>query len=255
MLVKKYYTLQKQLQMINDNKKTNISIENTSIQDFIKLKLALTKEKRIKQQLKKIDIAKRETILNCNIKLKYWFNNQNINCRKYYKLEQKELYKKDKTLYKLGYLNKKPTPPFVKSETFKSLINIKNSVQNKFKSVLKIPDSQISIANQLNTLAIKTVKIAIKGYRTILPSVNYIGNHINSLNITKYTKNVVSIAQRELDMSNSKPIVVSYSKRPFTEQEIAFRNSIRYVPNISTCVEKKIEHTKDVTEPSLEYTL
>lgn len=99
--MKKYNTLQKKLQTITNEKKQITDIENLSIHDFFKLKINHMKESRIKKELKKLDIAKRETILNCNIKLKYWFNNQNISCRKYCKIEQKELYNKDKKLYKL----------------------------------------------------------------------------------------------------------------------------------------------------------
>lgn len=269
--MKKVNTLQKELQMIINKKKENISIETLSLYDFMRLKMNSIRENKIRKDLKKLDIAKRETILNCNIKLKYWFNNQNISCRKYCKIEERELYKKDKILYKLGYLDTKPSHPFFQSETFKSIVNYKNLFQNKIKKIntikslnkvksfLKLPNNKIdvreNVSRKINTLAIKTAKLAISGYRTLAPSLTYLGNQISSLNIVQYARMVSAIAKKELATASHAPIKVSFSGRPFTEQEIAFRNSIRFVPTKNITTSKKIEHTQNQSKDSFEYTL
>lgn len=258
--MKKFDTLQKELQMINNKKKENISIETLSLYDFIVIKMNSIKEDRIRKKLKKLDIAKRETILNCSIKLKYWFNNQNISCRKYCKIEERELYKKNKMLYKLGYLNQKPIHPFLQNKNLKSLLKFKHLIPNKIKSIFDFPNPKKIINKKMDTLSISTAKLIIKGVRKLNPSAKYLCKQIYSLDFIQYAKMVSQIAKQELSSASQNPIQV-YSTSIDTKPEKSFRDSIRYIPSEDFCspsrmiTQKKIEHTKGNPRASFEYTL
>lgn len=92
--MKKFNTLNKQLQNLQSQKNKLYSIENLSIFQFIKYKKLISKESKITKQMQKISNLENNINLWYTTSTKNWIEDPKINCRKYCKLEQNATYKK-----------------------------------------------------------------------------------------------------------------------------------------------------------------
>ena len=221
--------LQQKLQKLNSQEIKLDSLEDISIFKFIKYKSLIHKKKQINKQLKKSKLAEREANLLYDVNVKSWFNNQTINCRQYCKLERKAEYKRNLVLYKLGLMEHKPIHPLVQNtKQFFSKITLFKTIYNKynfFKSHI--------LPKKINTIAVGTAKVAIKGYQHMQSNCKYVKNYVHSRNSFKYLQNVLQQASSQLADESHKQ---KSPPRVFTNEEKKFRESIKFVPNPNVVV-------------------
>lgn len=232
----KIYKLNQKLDNLESQKNRFSSFENISIFQFIKYKKILYTEAKTIKKLYKLNLLKREVNFLYDINTKSWIANPKINCRQYYKLEQKAAYKKDLTLYHLGILEKRPhsllrqnfsqliTPITERfNETFPnfkkdlSRVNFFKFIYNKY-----IFFTSNTLPKKINNLALNTAKICIKGYKKLQTDCKYVRNSLESTNSFKYFQSIISEANRQISR---------------TEKEKIFRDSLK-VDNYNLSLEK-----------------
>lgn len=213
----KIYILNQKLEDLQSLKKTFPSIDNMSILQFAKYKKILHNEEKITNKIYKLNLLKKEVNFLYDINTKSWIANPKINCRTYYKLEQKALYKKNLTLYKIGVLSEKPKHPVVQNiSTFITTIltNIKSTYANiekylnkkffskftLFKRLNQKYDFLISntLPRKINNLAINTAKLGIKGYKQLETNCRFIKNSIDSKQSYRYVKSIINEANKQI---------------------------------------------------------
>lgn len=248
--------LNTKLQKIKSKRISTNNLENFSLFDFLRYKHSISKERKILQQIKKCKLIEKEAILVCDANIKHWFKNQTINCRQYYKIEQKAEYTRDKTLYKIGLIKNKPIPPFIQNikKFFSESIILERFRKNHFFKKIKSSLSQLfsqKIPQKTNTLAINAAKLLIKGYRTIEPQYSSVKYALRSSIPVQYLKNVIAQASFEINSHTFTPS----NQRNFSENEKQFRESIRYVPSNMDNKKNTIKHIQQNSKKQLEYTL
>lgn len=267
----KIYELNQKLDNLEEQKKNFSSLEDTSIIQFIKYKKLLSTEDKLSKKLYKLNLLKKEVNFLYDINTKSWIANPKINCRQYYKFEQKAAYKKDLTLYRLGVLKQKPKSPFYQNiskkmepisekfnETFKDLkkyiqktdfskFNLFKIIYNKYNIF-----TSYTLPQKMNNLAINTAKIGIKGYKKLQADCRFIQNSITSKNSFKYLKNVINEANNQISR---------------TEKEANFRKSLKvYNYNYNLALENYTRNSNitpinqkfkrnNLQKNSIEYTL
>ena len=193
-------------------------INNISLHQFLKQKNLLKQQLKLNKKISKIRHQEQKINFIYESNTKSWIENPKINCRKFYKLDQKALYKKDLQLYKLGITTKKPISPiimkiskFIKpiftsiSFMSKKLISklSKITIFNKLIKNLKIFKEQI-LPNQINNMAVNIATTVLKGYRELQYNYRFIRNNLKSKNSVKYLHTILEQAnQRIIDSSNS----------------------------------------------------
>ena len=155
--------LQKKLEYLQKQNQQSINLQSSSIFSIIKYKYRLHKQKKIESEIIKINLLKQKIEDNFDNQIYNWIHNLKMNCRKYSRLEPKAIYKKDKLLYKLGYISKRPISPIEKHfrKTFSPIYNF-------FKLIIsKIPFYKLNPKKQFTNIAIKSTKYCIKNYRKL----------------------------------------------------------------------------------------
>lgn len=181
-------------------------------------------QKRINNML-----SKRANIIgNYNDKNRIWLES-NMNCRRYYRVEQHAAYSRDKALYKVGFLYEKPIPPFITnlknniSENFyqplsniisnfkiKTILHLK-SISRKSPICKSLKKSKNFIANDLpqslTNIAISGVKKCIISYRKISYSMNgslkSFSRNISSTPSIRTLSYIMNRAKQEADMQEN----------------------------------------------------
>lgn len=155
--------LTKELNAITELTNKNINIHTSSIFSILQYKLQLQKKKHLENKIKKLNDQKTKFVDKFDKKINNLLNDSKISCRKYCKLEPSLTYKKEKFLYKFGYISKRPLSPLEKNLSLKFSPIIKF-----FKSIIsKIPFYKLNPKRNIRNLAIHTTKKCIKGYRKI----------------------------------------------------------------------------------------
>lgn len=199
-IMKNFYQLNKKLKKL-DAQKTNFdSIEQMSIFRFLKHKKIVLQRAKVKEQIRQTIITANNAISGYNSYNDSLIKSNKINCRKYVKLQKKAEYKRNFTLYKLGLISKKPSPPFLQNlklqfskinlPLFTYFKNIK-SKYSKFESSFLSP--------KVNRLAVSTAKLGIRGYRKFKSDYVFIRKHINESNWVQYLKDVVEQAKEQIE--------------------------------------------------------
>lgn len=249
--MKKIYELDQKLEKLQSQKKSFNSFENTSVIQFIRYKKILSKENKIINKLHKLNLLAKEVNFLYDINTKSWIANPEINCRKYYKMEQNASYKKDLTLYKLGILKRKPTSPFLQ--------NVKNhlpkpnySKYNFIKKINKQLNNFISniLPQKINKLAVSIAKIGITGYRKLQNSYKFIQNSFTNKNSVKYVKGVIDEANRQISISEKRNTFVQSLKFPTEDIK-----SQKPITNSCNGLTKSKITKKDNFHKSYEYSL
>lgn len=118
----KFKTYTKELDSIIEILNGFPTIFNISAKELKKYKDLIARKEFLQKKINTL-LSKRSRIIDTyNAKNRIWLNS-NMNCRKYYKHEQTASYKRDLALYKLGFLDHKPSPPYI--------ISLKNFFQEK----------------------------------------------------------------------------------------------------------------------------
>ena len=141
-------------------------IYDISLKELQKYKKLVSRKEFLQKKINCILNKRTKIIDKYNNKNRIWLAS-NMNCRKYYKLEQSAAYSRDSSLYKLGMLNSKPTPPFIQ--------NFKNIFHEKISEPLSFKLSHIK--NKINSY-LKKVSEKSPIYQTVKKSKNYIRNDL-----------------------------------------------------------------------------
>lgn len=207
--MKKIYELDQKLEKLQSQKIALDSIENISIIQFIKYRTNLSKEKRILNKLHKLNLLAKEVNFLYDINTKSWIANPQINCRKYYKMEQNASYKKDLTLYKLGILKEKPKSPFIQTikKYLPKLDYSKFNFFNKLRNQINYFTSHI-LPRKINNIAISTTKAGIKSYRKLQLNCRFIRSSFANKNSVKYLKSVIDEANRQISISEKRNMFI-----------------------------------------------
>lgn len=243
--MKKYNQLNQQLNDLQSQKITFSKIENLSLIQFIKYKKILSKENQILNQMKKISNLEYEINQSYNSFTQKCIENPKINCRKYCRLERKAQYKKEKSLYNLGLIEKKPTPIlFQKSyEKLKPLLDKLNSFYqlhnpiNFISNNYKIFSTKINtfksdvIPNSFNKIAIFSAKKCIRGYKALKQDVKYFRNCMSNTNTLKYLKFIKEEALRQVNTNNCS----SLSFRDYIKVDPVFLDPKNSLPSYHNC--------------------
>lgn len=218
----KYYQLNEQLQKIeNEISQRSKTINNGSFADFIKYKKLIRQKEILKKQIKQSIEKAQDAISSYNAYNNKIVSNIKISCKKYCRLHAKAEYKRDHTLFKLGLINHKPTPPFIQniSNIFSFLSKPFIKPAKKIKQSIKNFTSNI-IPKKIENVAIGATKLCIKGHRTLQRNCTFFRKHLNATKYAEYVKHVVHEAQSQINNSYS-----------FESEARKFRSSIQVKVN------------------------
>ena len=220
--MKKIYKLNQQLEKLESQKQKFNSFEDVSILQFIKYKNIISKKNKITKQMQKIVSLGEEVNFWYDTKNNSWIENPKINHRKYYKLEQNISYKKNLKLYNLGLSNQKPIHPSLQNiyNKFQPILNYLKIFLNKINFPKKIfTKLKYFLSNifpqEINKLAITTLKPCIKGYKVIQNDIKYVKNQVKSKPLYKYIKELANEANNQLIAA---------------EKNISFKESLKVNP-------------------------
>ncbi len=186
-------------------------IHNVSSKELQKYKNLISRKEFLQKKINTL-LNKRTKIINkYNNKNRIWLAS-NMNCRKYYKLEQSAAYSRDSSLYKLGMLNSKPTLPFIQ--------NFKIIFHEKFLEPLSFKLSHIK--NRINSY-FKNASEKSPLYQTVKKSRNYI-------------KNDLPVSLTKAAVSGVKRCIVTYRKFTNTINSSfhSFTRTVSSAPTIRT---------------------
>ena len=98
-------------------------IHHISSKELQKYKVLIARKEFLQKKINTLLNKRAKIIGKYNDKNRTWLES-NMNCRKYYKLEQSAAYSRDSSLYRIGFLDYKPTLPLIS--------NLKNLFHEKF---------------------------------------------------------------------------------------------------------------------------
>ncbi len=236
---KNYFKLTKELNILKNKLNTAPVLTKIKFKEFLKYKNMIFKKELIEFEILKLQKIQNDIVTTYSKKNEKWLYDDNMNCRKYCKLEKKASYIRDKKLYKLGFVKPKPIHPisqnFINAFKEKILEPISDqlpqnrySSKNIFKSLLEKPPINTflkhfskniifkkintffkeTIPTKLTTKAISETKKCIIGYRKISNNLNtsaklYYRNILSSP-IIQLISYINSQAKKEADLcSNS----------------------------------------------------
>lgn len=185
---KNFKTLTKELDLLTNQTQKTINIYTSSIFGIMQYKLRLQKKKRLEHKIEKLNDKKDKFVSKFDRKIEKILKNPKISCRKYCKMESWLTYKKEKLLYKYGYISKRPISPTIKAILSKLFPNSK--LFDSSSSIL--PLNNLISNKKITDMAISTTKKCIKGYRKL--------NHIKQSAHTTILKN--SLVKKLLYIKN-----------------------------------------------------
>ena len=241
--MRKINELNQKIKQLESQKKIFSSLENISIQEFIKYKSTIHQINKAKSQIDKIKFKEKEINFWYDTTTKSWIENPKINCRKFSRLQKRATYKKNLNLYKLGVLNQKPLPPLLENLEV-PLDKINTLKSNYFQNIHDKYYYFISyyLPRNINKLAINAAKFGITEYRKLRSKCKLFTNYVSSRNLFKYLKNIIYQANSLVDEVSSKQNNINHINSTRTPKEIQFRQSLRFYPT-----NNKIVVTKDKT--------
>lgn len=181
----KFYTYTNELNEIINILNEFPPIHNVSSKELQKYKELISRKEFLQKKINTLLNKRANIIGKYNDKNRVWLAT-NMNCRKYYKLEQSAAYSRDSALYKIGFLDLKPVPPLVK--------NLKNSLNENLYQPLYHKFSNLKV--KLNS-KLKLVSQKSPIYQSFKKSKNFIKNDL-PISITNFA------------ISGAKKCIVSY---------------------------------------------
>lgn len=180
------------------------SLSQISSKNFSSYRSFIIRKEFLESKISKL-LQKREIALKkYNDKNTAWLNDGFMNCRRYYKLEQKAAYQRDKALYKFGFMPNKPCPPSIQSfKNFYSdyilfpisdkFLNNKNKIISYFNSISeKSPTCKCfkKIHSFIQKdLPVKLTNVAVSGTKRSILSYRKFTNFLNN-NIQAFSRNI-----------------------------------------------------------------
>lgn len=194
--------LSKQLQKIESiekQMKSVKSVDQISIIRFLKYKNCSQKKNEIIRQIKEV----KRTAYGAKLLYEYetgcWVDNLSINCRKYKSLERKARYRRDLKLFKCGFLEDRPIPPFIQfiQSKFPNLDISNNVFFKKIRNDIINFKSNI-LPQKINKIAINSAKLCIRGYKKAQKNYECAKAYVLSQESAKYIRKVFENANKEL---------------------------------------------------------
>lgn len=203
-------------------------IFNITAKELRKYQCLISRKEFLQKKINNLLNKRANIIGKYNDKNRLWLESS-MNCRKYCKLEQSAAYSRDKKLYKLGFLNFKPTLPictnvktFFKEKFFQPISNnfsnfrkkahsYFESISNKspiLKSVKKTKNFfQEELPKSLTNFAISKAKKCIISYRKFTNSLDgSLHNFSRSISTTPTIKTlsyIINTAKLEADIEEN----------------------------------------------------
>ena len=214
-------------------------IFNVSSKELRKYEGLISRKEFLQKKINNM-LSKRAIIIgNYNDKNRTWLAS-NMNCRKYYKLEQYATYSRDKALYRAGFLEEKPTSPFIQNlkniilEHFYQPLSDRISIfKIKTNSHLKSVSSRSPICQSVkrskkfikNDLPVSLTNIAISGVKKCIVSYRKLTNSING-SLKSFSRSIASTPSiRTLSY------IVDKARQEADMQQNPFMARIRVNPN------------------------
>lgn len=101
-------TLRKKLELIKKK------LEHSSTSTNFYYKILFSKKSSLEKQIANLLSLKNKVLNTYSVSNEIWLYDDYMDCATYCKLEQRATYVRDKQLYKLGFLNRKPLSPTLK---------------------------------------------------------------------------------------------------------------------------------------------
>lgn len=160
---KNFKTLTKELNVLTDLTSKPINIYTSSIFSIMQYKSKLRMKKKLETKLMKLNKQKIKFTNNIDKKIDKIFKDTKVSCRKYCRIQPSLIYKKEKFLYKFGYISTKPVSPIRKA-----ILSKLSPITEFSKSIIsKLPFHKINPKENITNLAIHTTKQCIRGYQKI----------------------------------------------------------------------------------------
>lgn len=196
---KNFKTLTKELTVLTDLTSKTVNIHTSSIFSIIQYKLRLRKKKKLETKIMKLNNQKNKFVNTIDKKIDKIFKDSKVSCRKYCKIEPLLTYKKEKFLYKFGYISKKPISP-----TKKAILLKLSPITKVSKSIIsKLPFHKLNPKRNITNLAIHTTKKCIKGYQKIENIKHSAKNNILQSALVKKLHYIKNEALRQLEDEKS----------------------------------------------------
>lgn len=180
------------------------SLSQISSKNFSSYRSFIIRKEFLESKISKLLQKRKIALQKYNNKNTAWMNDGFMNCRRYYKLEQKAAYHRDKTLYKLGFLLNKPCPPSI--QFFKNfysdcilfpisdkLLNNKNRIISYFNSISEKSPIYKYFKKMHNfiqkDLPVKLTNAAVSGTKRSILSYRKFTTLLNN-NIQAFSRNI-----------------------------------------------------------------
>lgn len=213
-------------------------IHTISAKELQKYKQIISRKEFLQKKINYLLNQRANIIGKYNDKNRIWLLT-NMNCRKYYKLEQSAAYSRDKTLYRIGFLDYKPIPPLIQNfrNSFKEnfylpLLNkfsfLKSKLENKLNSIAEnspiyksMKKSTSFIKNTVpSTIANSATQLAVSGAKSCIISYRHFSNsftrNISRLKPIKALSLILEVAKQEADFEQQNPFISRIRINPKT---------------------------------------
>lgn len=213
--------LNSQLNLLMKNIAEIKSFETLTVSEFKAYKKLISRRDFVKQKILFYENLKQKTETTYNSKNVKWLYDDSLNCRQYCRLEKYANYKKERKLYKLGYLPNKPLFPLLKSikehvefyyleplnekkqvlkDKFESYWNSTKQKSPTYQNIKKIQYYKNAVLPQkLNRLAINKTKKIISGYRKFKNNTHCFSRALSYSPVIQILNGFYCEAKKELD--------------------------------------------------------
>ena len=214
-------------------------IHTISSKELQKYKCLIARKEHLQKKINILLNKRTKIIEKYNNKNNIWLSS-NMNCRKYYKLEQSAAYSRDYSLYKIGFLDSKPTLPVIANtkllfqEKFYEPLSEKLSfIKNKIKSYFVSTSKKSPICKEIkkskdfihNDLPVILTNKAVEGTKKCIVSYRKLSSSIN---------NSIKVFSRNVSQSPSVKtlsFIINKAKQEANMQQNPFLARIKINPN------------------------
>lgn len=221
----KFNNLTKEFELLKKKLEQCPPVSQISSKELLNYHSLISKKELLESQISQLLNSKNNILKKYSTRNEKLLYDDNLSCRKYCKLEQKASYSRDKKLYKLGFLDLKPTPPIL--QNLKQFVTTKimqpasdyfspklSLFKRKFLSHINkspLPKVNNFIKNtlplKLTNTAINGTKKCILGYRTISNSLTFsaktFSRNVSSAPVIQFLSYINTQAKKEADLQSN----------------------------------------------------
>ena len=240
--MKKFIQLQQNLDALEAQKQNICPMEDMSLLQFIKHKSLILKKTKLKNQMKKSLLKAQSIVLHYKNYKEKLLNDNSINCRKYSRMIKKAEYHANLELYKLGFIAKKPTPPFFQKAIKKFNLPVFKFFKHLYENITYFRST--IFPQKLDKLALQTAKTGIRGYRLLKSNFLLFGKRLSSNESAKRIHGIIKKAKAQLNNEE----IMSYRNHHHANNGSFYRSTIKFdFPNPSIAASRGISQKKSST--------